>query len=485
MLNPEQQQALDQLLASLNDVQRAWLAGHLNGLVAGQPKAGAASGPPLYLYYATETGNTKVVAQTLEKQARVRGFKTTSTPLSRVKPAELAEKNGPVILLTSTHGEGDPPEMGKRFFEALGTPGSISFKDMRYAVLGLGDHAYAQFCQMAIEFDKHLQAGGGKPFHPLAMFDVDYPVHIPSWMDQVLDALHEGPALTHAPAAPRAAAAIAGSKGFSRLEPVTATVKDTILLSDRGSIKETFHIELAFENGLPYAPGDSLGILLPPELDDKQAPRLYSIASSPLLHAQEIHLTVALSKYSLPNGETGFGRCSRYLTQLPQDAQVQCYVQRNQRFRPPENDAQDVIMIGPGTGIAPFRAFLQERAERGATGRNWLFFGDQHAHCDFLYQSEWQEYLENGTLTHMQAAFSRDQKEKIYVQHRLKERASELLDWLDGGASLYVCGSKSPMSEDVENMLLELVAARHGGKEKARNYLDDLSEGDRYLKDVY
>jgi sulfite reductase (NADPH) flavoprotein alpha-component len=272
---------------------------------------------------------------------------------------------------------------------------------------------------------------------------------------------------------------------MSRLEPVTGVVKDSIKLNDVGSLKETYHIELAFENGLPYAPGDSLGILLPPDLDDKQAPRLYSIASSPLLFPREVHLTVALARHALPGGIAGYGLCSHYLTQLKAGDGVQCYIQRNQRFRLPENDAEDVIMIGPGTGIAPFRAFLQERAERSAPGRNWLFFGDQHAHCDFLYQSEWQDYLESGVLTHLNAAFSRDQKRKIYVQDRMKEKSAELLDWLEGGARLYVCGSKTPMSEDVENTLLELVAARHGGREKARDYLDGLADADRYLKDVY
>jgi sulfite reductase (NADPH) flavoprotein alpha-component len=143
-------------------------------------------------------------------------------------------------------------------------------------------------------------------------------------------------------------------------------------------------------------------------------------------------------------------------------------------------------MIGPGTGIAPFRAFIAERDARGANGRNWLFFGDQHFHSDFLYQTELQDYLETGVLTKLDVAFSRDTDQKVYVQHKLKKHSKEVFDWLQAGAYLYICGSKFPMSVDVENTLLEIIA-EHGGfnKEEAEAYLNSLKDEERYLKDVY
>lgn len=481
MLDTKQQQMLDALLATLNDEQRVWLAGHLQNTGTRLP---VGPRPGLFICYATETGNSKVVAKALEKQAQAMGYKTTVAPLSRITPKELAAKTDPVILLTSTHGEGDPPEMGKRFYDAVKASLPV-FPNLRYAVLGLGDRAYVQFCQMAVALDGIFQAGGGKAFHPLALFDVDYAIHIPGWIDEILGALGDAPVKSAAPAARKTATPTDESRGFNRMTPVPAKVKDIVRLSDRESLKETYHIELELDHALGYAPGDSAGILLPPELNDDKPPRLYSIASSPLKHANEIHLTVALSTYILPDGAKGYGRCSHYLSQLEAGAELQAFIQRNQRFRLPEDGAEDIIMVGPGTGIAPFRAFVQERAERGDTGRNWLVFGDQHAHCDFLYQSEWQEYLESGALSHISLAFSRDQPKKIYVQDRLREQSARLLEWIDGGARIYVCGAKSPMSEDVEKTLLELLAARAGGMEAARKRLECMAEDDRYLKDVY
>ena len=143
-------------------------------------------------------------------------------------------------------------------------------------------------------------------------------------------------------------------------------------------------------------------------------------------------------------------------------------------------------MIGPGTGVAPFRSFVYERSERSASGRNWLFFGDQHAHCDFLYQAEWQEHLATDTLHKIDLAFSRDYDHKVYVQHKMKERAKELIDWIEGGARIYVCGAKDPMSHDVEKTLIEIISEQKSlSPDAAADYLADMAEADRYLKDVY
>jgi sulfite reductase (NADPH) flavoprotein alpha-component len=217
---------------------------------------------------------------------------------------------------------------------------------------------------------------------------------------------------------------------------------------------------------------------------DPIAPRLYSIASSPGAHPGELHLTVARNTYEV-NGEVRLGLCSQFLNTLTEGSVVDFYIHPNQRFRLPADD-RDVIMIGPGTGIAPFRSFLAERDSRGASGRNWLFFGEQHFVTDFLYQTELQNFLSLGVLTRLDLAFSRDQKEKIYVQHRLRENGAQVFEWLQHGASLYVCGTKDPMSYDVEKALLEIVR-EHGklSEEEAVHYLERLSNDNRYLKDVY
>lgn len=214
------------------------------------------------------------------------------------------------------------------------------------------------------------------------------------------------------------------------------------------------------------------------------APRLYSISSSPEAHGGEIHITVAKDTFVV-NGETKHGLCSDALSQLSPDQTLDFYVHKNSQFKLPEQD-RDVIMIGPGTGIAPFRSFLAERDATGASGRNWLFFGDQHFTTDFLYQTEIQNWLETGVLTKINTAFSRDQQEKVYVQHKMQKQATELYGWLEAGAYVYICGAKEPMSVDVENVLLGII--RQEGKKnaaQAESYLDELRTSGRYVKDVY
>jgi sulfite reductase alpha subunit-like flavoprotein len=475
MIKKEHKKTIDDLWERLSDTERAWVAGYVNGRAQGGDEAsGAAS--LLHIFYATETGNTKAVAQQLEKKARTLGFKTKLTSLGKVKPADFAALKDPAIFLSSTHGEGDPPEMARNFFAALAAAKDVQLPLLRYAVLGLGDRSYKEFCGAAEIIDSFLAKGGAAPFHDKVLLDVDYAHHIPGWIDGVLAKLEPRPAAASVAARAAAEEEVEATRGFSRLEPVTGKIQDILVLNDKGSQKETFHIEIAFDGPLAYAPGDAAGIILPPGADGKApAPRLYSIASSP-----------ALSSYAKPDGTTGFGVCSQFLSQKKAGDDIQFYIQRNRRFRLPQDDGKDIIMIGPGTGIAPFRAFMHERFEHGSPGRNWLFFGDQRAHCDFLYQLEWQEMLENGALTRCDVAFSRDQKHKVYVQHKLQENAKEVYSWLDDGAHLYVCGSKSPMSEDVEEALLGIIA-QQGGKDReaARAWLDQLAEEDRYVKDVY
>jgi len=234
------------------------------------------------------------------------------------------------------------------------------------------------------------------------------------------------------------------------------------------------------------APGVHLEPSEIPGLLNKIAPRLYSIASSPDHRRGEVHLTVALVQYT-SHGRNKRGLASGYLADLPDQAKVPVYVQPTRHFHLPPAD-KDIIMVGPGTGIAPFRAFLQHRAQHGHTGRNWLFFGDQHAKSDFLYGDEFSAAQKAGHLHKLSTAFSRDQSEKIYVQHRMEQEGAELWKWLENGAYFYVCGDAKRMAKDVHAALLQIVS-RHGGKtpEQADEWVSVTfaKTEKRYLKDVY
>jgi sulfite reductase (NADPH) flavoprotein alpha-component len=218
----------------------------------------------------------------------------------------------------------------------------------------------------------------------------------------------------------------------------------------------------------------------------KLAPRSYSIASSQKRVGAEAHLTVAVVDY-VAFGARHTGTASYFLASRTGDEErVRVFVEPNERFRLPRDSARDVIMIGPGTGVAPFRAFVQERAETGAKGRNWLFFGEQHFRSQFLYQTEWQEALKKGELHRLSLAFSRDQAEKIYVQQRLREAGKDIYAWLEGGAHLYVCGDAQRMAPDVHEALIDIVTT-HGGRsrEDAEAWLSTLRDEQRYQRDVY
>ena len=214
------------------------------------------------------------------------------------------------------------------------------------------------------------------------------------------------------------------------------------------------------------------------------APRLYTMASSPAAHSGEVHAIVAKDTF-LVNGEKKYGVCSSWLGSLKVNSSINFFVQKNKRFRLPAAD-KDIIMIGPGTGIAPYRSFLAERDAVGATGRNWLFFGEQHFTTDFLYQTEMQNLFETGVLTKITLAFSRDQPEKIYVQHRMMEQGAELYNWIQSGAHIYLCGKKDPMSVDVEHALVEIIEKfGEKTKEEAKEYFQQMQAEGRYSEDVY
>ena len=214
--------------------------------------------------------------------------------------------------------------------------------------------------------------------------------------------------------------------------------------------------------------------------------RAYSISSSPKAHEGEVHLTVAAVRW-IADGREHKGVCSTYLAdQAYEDATVPIFMSPNKAFRLPENHDAPIIMVGPGTGVAPFRAFLAERQAIGAKGKNWLFFGDQHRKHDFIYEDDISKMSDDGLITRLDLAFSRDQSEKIYVQSRMHENGKELFSWLEEGAYFYVCGDATRMAKDVDEALRDVIAAQGGiSKEAADEYVNELRRAKRYRRDVY
>ncbi|MBD1557659.1 assimilatory sulfite reductase (NADPH) flavoprotein subunit [Vibrio sp. S9_S30] len=256
------------------------------------------------------------------------------------------------------------------------------------------------------------------------------------------------------------------------------------LVADKDKLREyagnTQVLDVLGEKKIKLSAEELVGILR------RLTPRLYSIASAQSEVDEEVHLTVGVVEYEVGD-ETRYGGASSFLShRLEEGGDVKVFVENNNNFKLPQDDNTPVIMIGPGTGIAPFRSFIQERDNRDAEGKNWLLFGDRTFTQDFLYQVEWQKYLKSGLLTQLDVAFSRDQQEKVYVQHRILEHAEQVWQWIQDGAYIYVCGDATRMAKDVNDALVA-VAKEHGGlsQEKAEEFINDLRKAKRYQRDVY
>lgn len=533
--------------------------------------------------YGSETGNSAAIARTLAGQLGERGQDVTLLDMAECKPRQLGEAQD-LLIITSTYGEGDPPQPATPFFEFIEGRRAPRLEGVRYAVLALGDSSYEHFCAAGLRLDERLQALGAKRLLPRVDCDVDYEEAAAEWQTKVLQEFavtDSSPAVV--PGSLSAAAPV--TSAHDKQNPFAAQVLDNIVLTGRGSSKEVRHIELSLAgSGMRYEPGDALGVVpqndpalvqavleltgLPEDapvtlkgkamplsdalttrldlvsvtprfleqwaqladagelrrLNQSESaaervsfardhhvtdvmrrypapgvdavsllaalrplqPRLYSIASSAAAVPGEVHLTVSTLRYEL-HGQIRTGVTSGYLAALKgDDAQVPVYVQPSLHFHLPADDVP-ILMIGAGTGIAPYRAFLQEREVRGASGSAWLFFGERQFRTDFLYQTEWQAWLRDGLLSRMDVAFSRDPgRERVYVWHRLLERSREVFTWLEEGAHVYVCGDAERMAPDVHRSLGEIVM-QHGGRdgEAAQEYLKQLQENGRYQRDVY
>lgn len=591
----EQAELLNQLLPTLTDQQKIWLTGYLSAqaalagseAVTPAPSAAAPVQPvskDVTVLYGSQTGNSEGLAKKTAQHLEEKGFQVTLSSMSNFKPNNLKKINN-LLVIVSTHGEGDPPDNALSFHEYVHGRRAPKLDHLSFSVLSLGDSSYEFFCQTGKEFDERFQELGGTRLFDRVDCDLDYDEPFSEWLQSVASSLSEGEAVS----IPQESAGVNNQavSEYSRTNPFYAEVLENINLNGRGSNKETRHLELSLEgSGLVYEPGDSLGIyptndpalvdeliqtcgwnaeeavtvhkngdtlplkealtshfeitvLTKPLLQKiaeltkseflhalleegneeklkeyiagrdlvdaardfgpfegtaadftsilrKIPARLYSIASSLKANDEEVHLTIGAVRYDA-HGRERQGVCSILCAERLQPGDtLPVYIQHNQNFKLPQDPDAPIIMVGPGTGIAPFRSFMQEREEMGANGKSWLFFGDQHFVTDFLYQTEWQKWLKDGVLTKMDVAFSRDTEEKVYVQHQMKKQSKELFEWLEQGAYVYICGDEKHMAHDVHNTLLSIIQEEGAmSKEKAESYLANLQQQKRYQRDVY
>lgn len=481
MLEANKKQELDKLLAELDKTQIAWINGYLSGLLVGnseQIEKNSTSNAidNLSIIYVTETGNSKFLATEIARKLKNIGTNAKVKSSDQYRFSDLAkEKN--LVLIISTHGDGELPISGKKLHEYLQTSPDLS--SLNYLVIALGDTNYPLFCKAGKDVDLILEKSQAKRLSSVVELDLNFEQEINAVYDLISNSFKKDGTKT-------------ANNFYATPVNVASNYEGEIVtninLNDTNSTKETRHIEIAVDGEISYEPGDSIGILLDGKqfgTQEKLTPRLYSIASSFNEHNGEVHLTVSVLRYVDEKGKQVNGLFSNYLANLRVGEKIKFYVSKNRQFKLPVDD-KDIIMVGPGTGVATFRSFIAERNYRLATGKNWLFFGERNFSSDFLYQTEWQDYLESGLLSKLDVAFSRDSDKKIYVQDRIKENSKEIYHWLENGAYFYICGDKDNMAKDVENCLLEIIAEQScKTADQAQNYLDNLKEQGRYLKDVY
>jgi len=589
-LTLEQWRHVEELATTLTPAQARWISGYFAGLDAGLLRSSggglaavvAPQGRTLTVLVGSETGNARGLAKTLAAAATDRGLSPKLFEMAAYNVRQIKAEQD-LLIICSTHGEGDPPEPAVGFFEFLDAR-APKLDGVRYSILALGDSTYEKYCEAGKRLDRRLEELGAKRLSPRADCDVDYEDPAADWTKLVVAQLATDltPTTSALVAAPRVAPAAAPV--HDKRNPFPATVLENIRIVGRHSTKETRHVELDLSgSGISYQPGDALGFaprndptvveqllaatglasdsevtvkgqgvplaaaltsrfeitaatprflelwaklseasevmaLTAPEASAERfdflerhhiidivrrfpvagvaadallpglrplQPRLYSIASSQAVVGDEAHLTIAPVRYELHGSARGGVASTEVADRMEMGDTIPVYIQDNPHFRLPADDVP-IIMVGPGTGIAPFRAFLQEREARAAAGRSWLFFGERNRRSDFLYQIEWQQWLKDGVLSRLDAAFSRDDQEKVYVQHRLGEQAREIYAWLQEGAHFYVCGDEKAMARDVHEALIGIVASEGArSREAAEDYVRQLAAEQRYQRDTY
>nr|WP_286159433.1 molybdopterin dinucleotide binding domain-containing protein [Mycobacterium sp. 852013-50091_SCH5140682] len=569
--------------APVSPTVRLWVDGMLAGRYSRAGTSGAVvalpSGP--LVLWASQTGNAEEFAAQLAQ--RLAGAELVG--MDDLALADLAGVRD-VLVITSTFGDGGPPDNGSDFWSRLQASDAPNLAGLRYAVLGIGDRAYDSFCGHAKSLDQRLSDLGATRLLDRTECEAYDDEPMQRWADTVT-ALIAGE--SDAPASGSATRAAGGTRTairtepdeFTRAKPILATLARNTLLTAATSRKEVrqFGFDIS-DYDVSYAAGDSLGVYatndpavvdawlaataLSPEATvevdgteqslrdalitsydicrvtpnllafvaeaaaDRSAakvlkgsrdrldtwlgnrngldvvtqfatratpeqwqdvlvrltPRSYSISSSPLVSPHEVQLTVSVVRYRGADGTGRSGVCSTFLADRAAAAAV--FLQRSPHFRPPQEADTPMIMVGPGTGVAPFRGFLQERRALGHRGRNWLFFGDQHRHENYYYRDDFEEMVHDGLLTRLDLAFSRDQARRVYVQHKMLEHGADVWRWLQDGAHFYVCGDATRMAKDVDTALGAIIRT-HGGmsEEAAHAYKRELVAEKRYVRDVY
>ncbi|MFN3002331.1 molybdopterin-dependent oxidoreductase [Mycolicibacterium wolinskyi] len=554
---------------------RLWVDGVLAGRYSRTSVAERSVPTGPLVLWASQTGNAEEFAAKLA--TRLDG--ATLVNMDDLALGELAAARD-VLVVTSTFGDGGPPDNGADFWSRLEAPDAPELHGMRYAVLGIGDRAYDNFCGHAKSLDRRLADLGATKLLDRTECEVYDDGPMQQWADTVTELLTGQP--TEPPGRPVGGRTVIRTEPdeFTRAKPILATLSRNTVLTAPGSAKEVrqFGFDIS-DYDVSYAAGDSLGVYAtndPAVVDawlaatalngdavvevdgteqslrdalissydicrvtpnllrfvadsctDRSAkvlrgsgerlkkwlrnrnaldvvtefgvyaepeqwqevlvrltPRNYSISSSPLVSPHEVQLTVSVVRYPGAQGGVRGGVCSTFLADRAAAAPV--FLQRSPHFRPPEDAATPMIMVGPGTGIAPFRGFLQERRALGHTGRNWLFFGDQHRNENFYYRDDLEDMVHDGFLNRLDLAFSRDQAKRVYVQHKMLDYGADVWRWLDDGAHFYVCGDAGRMAKDVDAALTTIIRT-HGGmsEERARDYKRELVAEKRYVRDVY
>lgn len=584
------------LLPTLTPLQLAWLSGYAWSQASGveQPLVGqhlaanltALSAEPfsITVLSGSQTGNAKSVADKVAAELTEAGIAVKRVALKDYKAKTIADEKY-LLLVTSTQGEGEPPEEGVVLHKLLNGKKTPKLTELQFAVLGLGDSSYPNFCQAGKDFDQRFAELGATRLFERVDADLDYSATAEQWIRDIVAIIKEKAAQASPVVqsiATATTALVAKESQYNKTNPFPATLITNQKITGRQSDKDVRHLEFDLAGSdLHYQAGDALGvwfdndpqlvdeILSLAQIDpttevtierktqtistallshleltqntpafvkgyaalanneqlndlvaDNQAlqelvqrtpivdvlhkfpakltaeqlvsllrpltPRLYSISSSPAEVGEEVHLTVGVVRFE-HEGRACSGAASSFLAdRVEEDGAVRVFVEHNDNFRLPNDMTKPIIMVGSGTGVAPFRAFMQQRVADEASGKNWLIFGNPHFASDFLYQTEWQQFAKEGFLHKYDFAWSRDQEKKIYVQDKIRENSTALWQWLQEGAYFYVCGDASKMAKDVEQALLDVIAKEGNlSPDEAEDYLNELREEKRYQRDVY
>ncbi|MFC2363404.1 MAG: assimilatory sulfite reductase (NADPH) flavoprotein subunit [Haemophilus parainfluenzae] len=584
------------LLPTLTPLQLAWLSGYAWSQASGveQPLVGqhlaanltALSAEPfsITVLSGSQTGNAKSVADKVAAELTEAGIAVKRVALKDYKAKTIADEKY-LLLVTSTQGEGEPPEEGVVLHKLLNGKKTPKLTELQFAVLGLGDSSYPNFCQAGKDFDQRFAELGATRLFERVDADLDYSATAEQWIRDIVAIIKEKAAQASPVVqsiATATTAPVAKESQYNKANPFPATLITNQKITGRQSDKDVRHLEFDLAGSdLHYQAGDALGvwfdndpklvdeILSLAQIDpttevtierktqtistallshleltqntpafvkgyaalahneqlndlvaDNQAlqelvqrtpivdvlhkfpakltaeqlvsllrhltPRLYSISSSPAEVGEEVHLTVGVVRFE-HEGRARSGAASSFLAdRVEEDGAVRVFVEHNDNFRLPNDMTKPIIMVGSGTGVAPFRAFMQQRVADEASGKNWLIFGNPHFASDFLYQTEWQQFAKEGFLHKYDFAWSRDQEKKIYVQDKIRENSTALWQWLQEGAYFYVCGDASKMAKDVEQALLDVIAKEGNlSPDEAEDYLNELREEKRYQRDVY